>query len=546
MKHSNYFICLLAFIIVYMLPYLLNGNDSILEIHDNLDSGFAHLKLIKEMGATTDGSMILPLLGGLPREAIPFSSIYDPNSLFCYILPGAYGLLVNIFLIKLIAAFGMFIFLRNYILKVDGFAIIVALIFSHIPFYPNLGISSAGIPMLLYALLNLRYKKKKCISLLLVMLYAFYSSLALSGLFVCFFIFIWIIALYYEEKKINCYVTISFILLCAIYLFSNWTMIFSFFSEADFKSHRIEMVNTRSFKDIIDHVINIVLFSQYHAGSFWAFMILFPFLLTIYKYRNNKSLIRYLAFYVIVISCILIGALTNFLPFGIFSSFQFERFYFLYPAVCFILLAKTVSVLRIKTNRSVIAIVLMLSAIGVTAENKNYLQNVMKIVGMKINTPSFRCFYDEVLFGQIANDINISQNYSVKVVSIGMFPSIAEYNGFWCLDAYTNSYPLQYKHQFREVISKELEKDKSLKSYFDDWGSRCYILSSEAKEFQYGKLENISIDKLDLNMFALKNLGCQYIFSSLEIKNYKELGLKFINSYTTPNSFWDIKVYKLQ
>ena len=44
---------------------------------------------------------------------------------------------------------------------------------------------------------------------------------------------------------------------------------------------------------------------------------------------------------------------------------------------------------------------------------------------------------------------------------------------------------------------------------------------------------------------VLKQLGCQYILSAVNIDNYKELNLKYQGSFTTENSFWDIKVYKL-
>lgn len=134
----------------------------------------------------------------------------------------------------------------------------------------------------------------------------------------------------------------------------------------------------------------------------------------------------------------------------------------------------------------------------------------------------------------------------MKVVSLGMYPAVAEYNQFYTLDSYVYSYPLAYKHQFREVIATELEKSRSLCNSFDKWGSRCYLCSAElGKHWLYDKRNHASVNHLELNTTALKKLGCMYIISAVDIKNNKDIGLSLINSYTSPQSYWNIRVYKL-
>ena len=64
-----------------------------------------------------------------------------------------------------------------------------------------------------------------------------------------------------------------------------------------------------------------------------------------------------------------------------------------------------------------------------------------------------------------------------RVASIGIHPAIAQYNGFYTLDTYNNFYPLSYKHEFRKIIEKELEKNKKIRNYFDAWGGRCYFFT---------------------------------------------------------------------
>ena len=97
--------------------------------------------------------------------------------------------------------------------------------------------------------------------------------------------------------------------------------------------------------------------------------------------------------------------------------------------------------------------------------------------------------------------------------------------------------------------SKELDKEDALRTYFDDWGSRCYVFSAElfkeGNQFLCSKLDDLSVNHLEINTEALKKLGCQYIFSAVDIQNYKDLNLAYINCYTTDLSFWNIRVYKL-
>ena len=101
--------------------------------------------------------------------------------------------------------------------------------------------------------------------------------------------------------------------------------------------------------------------------------------------------------------------------------------------------------------------------------------------------PSFKQFYATAQFQEIEQYIGKPQS-SYRVASIGIHPSIAQYNGFYTLDTYNNFYPLAYKHQFRKIIASELDKNPTLKKYFDTWGGRCYIFVSElGKKYEFKK-----------------------------------------------------------
>ena len=66
-----------------------------------------------------------------------------------------------------------------------------------------------------------------------------------------------------------------------------------------------------------------------------------------------------------------------------------------------------------------------------------------------------------------------------RVVSLGIDPAAAYYQGFYCLDGYLNNYSLDYKDKFRKIIQPELDKSEYLADYYDDRGNRCYLYSAE-------------------------------------------------------------------
>ena len=78
-----------------------------------------------------------------------------------------------------------------------------------------------------------------------------------------------------------------------------------------------------------------------------------------------------------------------------------------------------------------------------------------------LNDITYKEFYSEELFDEIEKYIE-KDKQSYKVVSIGIHPSIADIM-VYTLDGYLTNYDLDYKHQFREIISPELKK---MKTYF--------------------------------------------------------------------------------
>jgi hypothetical protein len=169
-----------------------------------------------------------------------------------------------------------------------------------------------------------------------------------------------------------------------------------------------------------------------------------------------------------------------------------------------------------------------------------------EIVYRIAGTPSFKQFYAVDQFKEIDQYIGKPKD-SYRVVSIGLHPAIAQYNGFYTLDTYNNFYPLSYKHEFRKIISKELDKSPLLKDYFDTWGGRCYIFVAElGKKYDFKKDSKVKIHHLQLNTKVLKQMGGQYIFSAVPILNAKEDHLVFKKAFGQKESAWRIYLYEVQ
>ena len=87
-------------------------------------------------------------------------------------------------------------------------------------------------------------------------------------------------------------------------------------------------------------------------------------------------------------------------------------------------------------------------------------------------------FFSPSLFTEIRSHIG-RPSADYRVACIGFPPSIALYNGFYTVDGYWVNYPFEYKRRFRRIIADELAKKSGLQTYFDQWGSRCYVFSAE-------------------------------------------------------------------
>lgn len=545
---TRYYLIGFLFVAIQVLPFAISGENHYICLHDFLDSSVAHIKMMKDAGALFDFSKNLPLMSVLPRYF--FGNWMDLRIWLFAILPSYKAIIANIAIIKACAFIGMFLLLTRYIFAKSEFssevALCISVLFSFVPFYPDYGITSAGIPLVSFAFLNLYCQRDKVLNLLLLVFYSLFSSFILGGFFVCVTIAALLVVWTIRDRRIAWYPLLGLVIFSIMCIVINWNMVVGVI-HPDVVTHREEFVPNRSVLTALGDALSYLAISQYHAGCCIAVLILAVFIYTYRRYGTDNAMLgNILTAYLILAGVITLASVIRplFPDMKIIQMFQFDRFYFFCPAMYFVMAG--VSVLElVRHNKVRMAWVFMsLVLVGNIFFDRTVSGELRRVCGVE-ELPTYRQFYDERLFDEIKKSLPI-RGESDKVVCFGMYPAVAEYNGIYTLDGYMAMYPLEYKHRFQRVIQAELDKSEDLRSYFCDWGSRCYLFSSElGRNYKFPAVDDASVNDLSIDCDALREMGCRYILSSVSIGNYESLGLGFAGSFHNDDSYWNIRVYEL-
>ncbi len=159
------------------------------------------------------------------------------------------------------------------------------------------------------------------------------------------------------------------------------------------------------------------------------------------------------------------------------------------------------------------------------------------------NTLSYGEFYSEKLFKKAMEEVDYLGEWSV---AYGFHPAVLEYNGIATLDGYLGFYSQEYKEAFREIIAPALELNEGARSYYDEWGARCYLYSADnATIVEALRRYPHEEDALEINEEALRKLGCRYIFSRIRLTNADEKGLSLRCICTDESSPYVLYVYTI-
>lgn len=583
--NTAFFLIGIFIVLIGNLPFLILKGDSVIPVRDQLDGElvgyilgarylFSGVNYYPEfLGGVNKMSLIPPSYGTL---------------LFYKLLPPIYAFIVNQLFVMLVGFCGMYLWGVKLTEK-RFFSFLGALLFAFLPYFTVYGLSVSGVPLVawaLYVLLDSHEKKAReyVYAYLSLALYAFFSSFVLCGYAVCAVSAAAFIVILIKRKnisdtagKVRMAIGISELIL--IYILLNRELVFSLFGQGEgFVSHKQEIVPTSS--EFLSTFIELITDGSKAVPSLHKFIFIeavftialaigYAFVIRKKDVKDNSAEtggIKSLSMILIVlvgaaVVTALFSAILHIEPVasalgrtsGVLKAFQIDRFYWLYPFIWYTILIVICAIISRIFNKSkwwnLIYVLIFLPCAVLVLQKSPFKENAMEFVRKESTALTWNAFFSEEEFRQVADYIEAEtgmKQSEYRVGSLGIEPSISFYNGFYTIDGYSNNYDLNYKHRFRKVIAAELEKNEYNKDYFDNWGNRCYLFSSE----YYGnpllsKYEHPAFTDLELDTEALKELGCKYIISAGEIVGAEDKNFKLLNIFDEYRYTYVVYLYEV-
>lgn len=585
-KRNFSILIVMIFVAAVAVFYCVIGENSYIAVHDNLDLFVAQFAMLRNTGTFFAHNVAAPFLGGVSRDVLPGEfSLY---TILYVIFPPFTAYVVGYIAKVLIAVVSMRLLVKDIIsVRSDrknilgdntddndksklGMATLVGLLYGVLNMFPAFGIAFSSIPILIL-LLRKMYRSAGTLKspgyLLFVFSYPILSYFSYFGIFILGYLFIAIIWMWIKDKRMPRGLVISLVALVLGYIVNEYRlfdmMLFS-------KTTTIRETMDPGFipgKEILHTIADVFVNGIMHAEPPKILMpicaVYFVYLNASYILKKNAkgifSDIYNLGALVLVFNAVVYGLyfyepvnklISTILP--PLKGFQFNRTVFFSPLVWCLMFC--VILYRIKAPE-LIKYIVVLALIGVvllTPGRYNDLYNTALntartvVFGNENDTLNYREFYSTDLFESIKEDLDyMDGEWSV---AYGMHPAILEYNGICTLDGYLGFYPQSYKEKFRKVIEPALLRKENTRSYYDDWGARCYLYSGTDDSIVMAtkSMAGVTDETLYANTDALRELGCKYIFSRINISNTEELGLNMVGIYDGYGSPYTIYVYSLR
>ena len=582
-KHLAFFLSL-ALLLLSMIPSLILRDQAYVRAHDQLD-GEIPAYVLQTLHA---GDADIPEFMSGENNKASLAPASPGTLLFYRAAEPALAFVLNECFVRLMAFLGLFLLLRR-LEAASWVAAVSALLFTLLPFYSVYGLAVMGQPLLLYAVLMAR-DGKKVWPYALGALFAAFSSPVLVGYADCLLLAGWCVTDAVRKKPRPWASALMLGVLAAVYVALNLNLVKQLFGGGAFVTHRSEWVLTPDpWWDTVKSMFNE---GVYHAEASqgpltgWVLAacgvgLLFP---ELWDPARRETLRRLWAMTLLAAGVAVIYATWRSAPVislraaigGPFLHFRFERFFWLNPLAWWTAAGLTLQLLgslcrreplgpeaparreaaarrasAVRMGRIAARVLcgLLICSAAVNVYDVSPLKENLRRLSAGVEetaSSSFRTFVSKELFEEIDEYIGRPKD-SYRVGSVGLYSSVPLLNGFQCVDGYSNNYDVEYKHAFRETIEGELKKKKSVRTYFDEWGNRCYLFSAElGKSYFFTKEDDTVIKKLALNPEALRALGCEYIFSGVEIEKPEKSGLKLLNTFEKEGYPYRIRVYEVE
>lgn len=577
-KYWYYYIAGIV-ILAEILVFAIFNDECYIQVHDNLDLFMPHYQVMTAGKLWYAHNVEAPILGGISRDLLG-SEFLLYNALYI-IFPGIAAYIIGYFL-KIAIGMSSFILLAREIYAeryecVKPYAVLIGLAFGLIPVFPTYGIAFTSVPLIIL-LIRVLYRKQseplknRLILYVGVFCYPILSYFSYIGFFILCYICIAVIALWIRDKKFPKTTFASVCVLSLGYIAFEYRLFAAMLLDDTVTIRTTMARSNNTLAEAIRLGFEEFVLSYFHSQDSHTYVILPVVLIGLIligigyirrkDYRGLFVSPAFLGFYVILFnmftyilcSC---GSFVDILEALIpqLTGFDFTRVSFLnpflwYAEVFIVIVSLADSRWRFGRVLSQVLAVLSLFTVMLVPQTYNdfyytvYNQSYKLIKQQETSTVNYREFYSTDLFESIKRKVGYSGEWSV---AYGLHPGVLDYNGISTLDGYLGMYSQEYKDKWAEILSPALAGSPSLKEYFDTWGARLYVYSG-SDENTYAPLRNpeLADTSLAIDVSALANIGCRYIFSRVKFSNEEELPITLVGIYTAMDSPYTIYLYSLQ
>ena len=549
-------------LLLFLLPFGLLRQHSYFTIDDSLDSDVSVYYLLNRHHVALDyrtTAVVPSVMNGLPRNALrPGISV---TTTAFGLLPQWAAYITHQSLVRLVGLLGMYALLCGPLQlgKRRGLAAALALAWATLPNYTIFGITVLGQPALLLAFLELCRGPARWWHWGVIALFAVWTTFAFVGPFALVGLGGLLLWDWRRTGHLNGRLVAGLALLLGAYVVAEWPLFYSLLIAKQFVPHRLEFDLSRlaplGLQAGLRSTVQFFLFGQYHASRFLRVAALLAVAVAVARVpagQRGAEIRRFAPWLLVLAGLALFSGLypqvvawgqARWPALGVFNS---GRFYFLAPLLYFLLLALAVRGLPRRWQVALVGLQLLIG-LGMNGE---WVNNLRQLAGRpRPHDPSYAAYEAPELFRAIQDTIRHRTGLApsqYRVACLGLAPGVAQLNDFYTLDSYQNYYPLAYKRRFRPLIAGELAKSPTLRSYFDAWGSRCYLFSAElGRDFQVGAYQHRVVQDFAFNAASFRQLGGRYVLSAAQLATPARSGLRPAGVFERPGAYWCIWLYEV-
>ena len=514
------------------------GAGSIVRQHDNLDFFQAVFQQVTLADLfSMPGSTIPYLLGGLDRGFL--GSEFHFGHLSTVLLPVIWAMLLNELATRLLAFFGM-----RQLLKVSGIGdrrwivFAVSSLFSILPFYQPAFGGVAAFPFLLAAFISVVQKRRVGRAEYAVfVLFPFYAAAFITIPMVLFFALGSIVAVLIYGRVLITPLFRALLVFGSVIVAVDWRLFLV--SLTGPVSHRSEMIRSGPFSsDIWERAVPSLLDEYPHATAGKSTLLVLVILvglaigLSRSDMANKTARLASAASVVSLLGVAMFAQLWPWFEANVVADlmdgwgrFQMGRLRWVEPTLFTLLFALGLASFRPATDR---VWVRGLSSILVLAVLAAQFQHVLNLRPQVVWPTSLTVeeYYAASTMAEIEGAI--SADGGDLAVSIGLHPAVAIFNVIESADGYWTSYPLDYKNQFRELISPALAASDPDRGYYDNWGSRVYVFQPDVDRPHCCFAPHHDEFNAVLNPEAFAGLRITHVISAAPIGNATEVLLELV------------------